>query len=350
MQTAVQEAEALNEALIYGDQTTTLAQFAAAAPRLEAALHRCMTEGDVVSGLRLVGAMSRYWWMQGLAEQGWTWTQSVLEAATGHTEDAVAWASGLSGAGALARARGDYAQAGDLFSQALRREPDPLRQARLKDVLGIIRREQGRLDDAATLHTAALAALPENTAEAALAAHNLAVVAFLRGQYDTARRSHRRALQQRRTLGDTLGTASSLNNLGVIALFVDADPDAARPLLDEALSLRRSLGDTWGMAASISALGWVALLNEALDESRKRFEEGLASFRQVGDQLGVAESLEGLMAVAARSGDRTRGHALHEEATAIRSRLGVPLPEPRRALHEDAIRRLRESPPTDGST
>ena len=289
--------------------------------------------------LRLVGAAARYWWMRGHVAAGRALTARALAAVAEAPPSALGGAHHA--AGDLARASGDYAAACTHYPRAIdawRRAADPERVAEAQDGMGIACRERGELDTAAVLHAAARDAFraTRRPAAAALASHNLAVVAARRGQYALAAAGHRDALAQRRRLGDTRGIASSLNNLGVLALFADRQAGAARALFEEALDLRRSLGDDWGAAASEVCLGW-ALRASAPDAARGCFCAGLAGFVAVGDRLGIAESLEGLAALEQDGG-------LLATAEGLREALGLPTPIVRRAVYAEVFRGLVGEP------
>src|SRR5436305_1147982 len=67
-------------------------------------------------GLRLASALARFWWMRGHGQEGQRWLEAVLGQPTG--ADALR-ARALQGAGAVAYARSDFAQARSSYEQAL---------------------------------------------------------------------------------------------------------------------------------------------------------------------------------------------------------------------------------------
>src|SRR5207247_2288462 len=131
--------------------------------------------------LRLCTALASYWWMRGHASDGRRWLAQALQGASVAPE---LHARALHAAGTLAFAQSDFAVAARHFEAALAvqqergTEPAPgiglhspidllvrvvqqergdeLAAARLRDRLGTVYREQGRLDEAKQQHEQAL--------------------------------------------------------------------------------------------------------------------------------------------------------------------------------------------------
>jgi len=82
-------------------------------------------------------------------------------------------------------------------------------------------------------------------------------LASSQGDYATARSMHEESLAIRRELRDTEGIASSLNNLGLVA-DDQGDFASARSLHEESLAMLRELGDKRGCAECLAGLGGVA--------------------------------------------------------------------------------------------
>ena len=141
------------------------------------------------------------------------------------------------------------------------------------------------------------------------------------------------------------------------------DPSAADDAMDTSLRLFRGRGDRWGQAMALVMLGRVALLRERVDAALGHFEESLALAHDNGDELGVtiaqhhrgwarlllgdaagatsdfsaclalstrlghvegiAYGLEGMVAVAALSGDVRRAGRLLGASRSLRERTGL---------------------------
>lgn len=180
---------------------------------LRAALTWCESSGDsgAQTGLRLSGALWRFWTVRGHFREGRAWYVTAL-GAEGANARTRARAKALLGAGVLAGMQGDY----------------PAADALIEECLSIYRELGDRQGIAASLYSL------DNFDE------SLAIY---------------------RELGDRRGIAASLNSLGQVA-FSHGDYVSARSLFEESLVIRRELGDRRGVAASLSYLGNVAAIHQ----------------------------------------------------------------------------------------
>jgi DNA-binding CsgD family transcriptional regulator len=93
-------------------------------------------------------------------------------------------------------------------------------------------------------------------------------------------------------------------------------------LLDESLTLARGVGDPWLVAWSLHNRGWAALWGSDLPYARMLMEESLAIRRHLGDRHGIALSLQQVGALAARQDDLEAARRLHAEHRHIEQELG----------------------------
>jgi predicted ATPase/DNA-binding winged helix-turn-helix (wHTH) protein len=277
--------------------------------------------GDAAGGLRLAGALWRFWLVRGYLFEG----RRLLVEQLALPADSSAWqarARALHGAGVLARNQGDYAAAKLLHEESL-----------------AIRRQRGdRRGIAASLGS-------------------LGGVANERGDYAAARSFHEESLAIYRELNDRLGTASALNNLG-IAILYSGDSPAARVLHNESLALRRELGDRWGTAASLMNMAMVDRELGDLAAAGGLYEASEAIYRELGDQRSTARASREAAIVMCDQGDYEGARPLLEKSLASFLKLGdrtnicdalyglayaFSLPDPRRAaILWGAGERLRE--------
>src|SRR5205814_3934786 len=75
-------------------------------------------------------------------------------------------------------------------------------------------------------------------------------MAWLQGDYISARLLIEESLAIKRDLGDKKGIASSLGNLSIVA-YLQGDYISARTLQEESLVINRELGDKVGIATSL---------------------------------------------------------------------------------------------------
>ena len=156
----------------------------------------------------------------------------------------------------------------------------------------------------------------------AYALNNLGLVARERGEYATARALTEESLEVRRKVGDGLGVAHALNNLGLIARE-QGEYATARALTEESLAIQQQMGDKLGMAYAFNNLGLVAAAEGEYAQARSFYEKSLALSREVGDKGGIISyALNNLGNVAYLQGDHAAARALLEESLAIKRELG----------------------------
>ncbi len=141
------------------------------------------------------------------------------------------------------------------------------------------------------------------------------------GPWTEAAARHATAVQAARHLGDRLGEANALSNLGMVRYVTDEFRGAAQPL-EEALGIFRDLGNRLGQANTLSNLGAVRYMAEDNFGAEEALEEALAISRDLGDRTGQALALCDLGTVS-RSACKYQeaAHAL-EEALQISRDLG----------------------------
>ena len=223
------------------------------------------------------------------------------------------WVAELVKLGDLFRFQGEYDQAERVLSQAVagavqtQQSPTdamPPRAAAL-NALGIVYKDTGRYDAAATVYREALDLIiattgPEHSCTAALW-HNLAGLSYAQGH-----------------------------------------PDQAEALATRAVRLHeRQLGPDHHLVAQDLAVLGVTLLDQGhVDEAEELFERALTIFRRrhPADQYEVAVNLSNLAACSVARGDLTNAERLFRDGLAIREAiLGFDHPETARQLNNIAV-------------
>jgi predicted ATPase len=171
---------------------------------------------------------------------------------------------------------------------------------------------------------AAILSLPGAGAHSTARANALngaGTLAWMQGDYATARSLHEESLRIRRELGDKYGIATSLNNLGLVAHDVGDDGSAAI-LYGECLETARELGDDDGVAMSLNNLAPVVDNQGDWARARSLYEEALSINRRLGNRSWEATNLNGLGCLAFEQGDYSSARSLHEASLQIRRELG----------------------------
>lgn len=245
------------------------------------------TSGAAASGLRLCGALQRFWLVHGHLSEGRACCARMLEA-TAADPPTSERADVLNAAGVLAYHQLDYAAASEQHQLGLE-----------------IRRALG--DRRGT----------------AIALNNLGMLARDRGDLAAARELHEESLAIARELGNRNGVARSLGNLGIIALD-QHDLVSARALFEESLAMLRQLGDQDGIAIGLHCLGDVVRETGDLAAARTCFSESLAILHQLGHKVRIAYSLDELAALAGARGDPVAAVRLWATAERLRDEMGSP--------------------------
>ncbi|MDP9350014.1 MAG: tetratricopeptide repeat protein, partial [Chloroflexota bacterium] len=279
-------AEAAAPGLEGSEQVRWLDRLEGEHDNLRAALEWARASGQTELGLRLAGAIWRFWYTHGHLSEGRQWLEHLL-ARAGGSVSAPVQAAARHGAAMLAHAQNDYARAVALAEENLRLFE------RLSDKRGM----------ADSLHT-------------------LALVARDQGDYACATARYERSLALRRELGDIRAIAASLNSLGVVA-HDQGDYGRALARYEESLALRRELGDIGGMAGTLTNLGCLAHYQGDLPIAAAWLAEALGLLRTLGDKRVMAIALDNLAEVAHDQGDNERATALYVEGLVLKRGLNA---------------------------
>ncbi len=142
-----------------------------------------------------------------------------------------------------------------------------------------------------------------------------AITALLRndGPWTAAITRHTTAVHAAQHLGDRLGEAGALNNLGAVRRLTGDYPGAAEAL-EEALAISRDIGDRLGQGNALNELGVVRRLTGDNSGAAEALEEALGIYRDIGNRLGEAEALNEVGTQHWVRGDLGRAAACHQQA------------------------------------
>lgn len=159
---------------------------------------------------------------------------------------------------------------------------------------------------------------------AALAGHEIGLVDQHCGRIDSARRWFTDGLATYRRVGDPIGEARALNNLGAIALEDDGpnDPDGTpgggpAGCFEQALAVCRAHDLLRGEAGILSNLGLTMYLQGRPASAARHYAEALDRHRALGNLEGVANTLGNLGSLYRDRGDLAEALACHEESLRI---------------------------------
>jgi predicted ATPase/Tfp pilus assembly protein PilF len=299
-------AEMVEPQLVGHEQGRWMDRMEAEHGNLRAVLSWSRATNATETGLRLSGALWRFWWVRGYLNEGRAWLEDLL-ARSGEAAAAMR-AKALRGAGVLAWVQGNYGRATALFEEAL-----------------ALHRHLGERRGIAITLT------------------GLGNVARGQGDYERATALFEEALALHRDLGDRRGIATALGNLGAVARY-QGDYRRATTLYEEALARVRELGDTHGIAIGLSSLGAVAWVQGDYRRATAHLAEALVLSQAVGDKTwNTAVCLEVLAGVACAQGQPERATRLCAAATALRTATGTPLDRFDRTTYDSIVAAAQEA-------
>jgi predicted ATPase/class 3 adenylate cyclase len=236
-------------------------------------------------GLRLAGALVRYWEFRGLTVEGREWVAAML-------------ATPEASARTTLRARVLYSAA--IFAAT---HDDPA-QRHLAQESAAIFEEVGDLMEAG-----------RSLAQQAVAESSL-------GNSLTARTLLERSVTIAREHGDQWCLTFALGQLGAV-FFEESDFAAARNFRAEAASVAHQICDRHTLGLALAGLGQVARAQESYAESATLFKETLVVSSEIEDQWIMPRALGGLAGASVLAADYLRAARLFGAAAAMRAGSGT---------------------------
>ncbi|HET7091919.1 MAG TPA: tetratricopeptide repeat protein, partial [Thermomicrobiales bacterium] len=298
-------AEAAEPALAGRGQTQGLDRLERDRANVRAALEWLRDHGETEAGLRLGGALWRFWWLRGDIGEGRAHLEALL-AQPAAVAPAVR-AKALNGAGVLADAQGDWEAATRLHQESLelsRALGDARAVAWSLNNLGVVALNQGDFERAEALleENLSVAEATADPASIATAQIDLGQLALCRRDHNRATAALERGLTLFRQLGDESHVARTLNNLGYMALQ-RGDYERADALLNESLTHHRNVGDRQGIAGTLNNLAEAATARGDLEPAARLYLESHALALESGNRLYAAIAMENLAALARQRGE-----------------------------------------------
>jgi predicted ATPase/DNA-binding SARP family transcriptional activator len=269
---------------------------------LRAALDRLDILGESELGLKLLGAMWRYWLWRGGVPEGRRRLERALAADDRPTP---ARARALNGAALLAYASGDSATARLLAHEAF------TLNRRLGDAWG-----------------------------AALSEQFLGYAVAEMGDLERAQQIFERNLRAFRELGDETYTLSATRLLACTCGRL-GDRDRARVLHEENLQRARALSNERTEALTLGELAQYALDDGLVQDALPMLEQSIRIWHALRDRGGIANDLVGYSRAHALGGDAATAARLLASADALREETGVRLRVALSKTNEETLTMIR---------
>lgn len=260
---------------------------------LRAALRWAVDHHESAVGLRLAGALWRFWDLRGRQSEGRQWLARCL--ALPDAGAPVMWAKALHAAGALAQRQNDFPQAVACLeaSVALSRQcGDTDGEAISLNYLGNVALVQGEYRVAQERYAASLALFRAggNRWGMALLLGNLGVCRAEQGYYQQAATLHAESLQLFRDIGTPRDTAIALHNYGD-SLHQLGKYGQAETNFRESMAIFREIGDRWGLTVSLRHGANAARELGDLRQAQTLCAESLLLAQKLGDLRLLADAL-----------------------------------------------------------
>jgi predicted ATPase/class 3 adenylate cyclase len=270
------------------DQPLWLNRFELEHDNIRAALNRAMETRDGEDGLRLAGAIWRFWLQRGYLREGRQWLEGLLEL-----------------------------------------EPDTVSRARAKgySALGGLAYWLSDVDATELAYEASLQMsrrLGDREAEAE-ALYDIAYVPVLRGDIDEGRRRFEASIAVATELGRVDLVAQTQSSLGIM-LAREGKPQAARTVLEQALAYFRANGDRFQMSWTLAQLAQVEWLLGRFRESRDRSLESLRGNVEARNLPGIQANLASVAALESRRGNHAEAMRLLGASGSVTQTTGALAP------------------------
>jgi predicted ATPase len=296
----------------------------------------------VQTGLRLVGALSFYWFLHDDVHEGRTWLEAMLER-TGSTDRSAARGQALVSAGWLAWIEGDYQAASPRAEESLsiaRELGDKQAIGNAEWLLGLVRMGQRNSAAARPLLEESRTLFQElgDVWGEAMSLYYLGMATYFSGDRAAARAHYEESLRLLKEQGDVFGVALLVSALEVVGL-PQGDEELARSLYEQSLPLLRASKDRGRLGMILINVGdsW---LHQYGDEQQAKtlYQQGLnlwLDLQQVDNGIGIVRGLVGLAEVAATQGQGERAGRLFGVADRLLSSASL--------YREDVSRRVAEA-------
>jgi predicted ATPase/DNA-binding XRE family transcriptional regulator len=299
-------AQAAESGLKQMEQAAWIEQLEMEIGNLRAALRWACERGATDLGLRLAGALVRFWIQRGRLNEGRGWLEELLAMEDRRGQDGADVASlihtqALFKLGALATTQYDYVPGVKWLEESLRHYEELGDRSGMADALtylGCCASEQADYAQAATLHE--------------------------------------RALALREALDDARGIAVECLNLADIALH-QSDLAHAALLGEHAVALFPAHGDRGLHGSVLGCIGEVAFARGDLAQAAAVATESLALQLALGKRLAATSRVEKLAEIEHIQGHTEQAVKLYAAAAASRTALGIPqvpekMPDYKRSL------------------
>jgi non-specific serine/threonine protein kinase len=271
-----QLAEEAEPALLGRGQVSILERLDQERDNMRTVLRWAVKRSEIDAGVRLTGALWRFWRIRGPLSEGLAWLDEFLGQSDPNGPPSPERAKALVGAAALSRILADLNLASDRFEEAL----------------AILR----KLDDKKGIGFVLL---------------GLGLIAISRRELGRAAEFLEQSVAVRRQVGDRPGLAFSLASLGNVVRR-QGDLPRAKTLVEQSLALRRESGERQATGAALIVLAQIERQQGEPERARALLREGIGLFHEMGDTRGTAWAFAEQARLERETGDDESATQLYE--------------------------------------
>lgn len=313
---------------------------------LRVVLQRSVAEqGNIEAGLRMCGALSRFWFRHGHISEARRWSKRVLDADTGEFPVARAQALVTAGFffGQMAGSAEDSDRGRESFEESIRlwRELGDSKGLMFAlNSFAFLLNRLGKYEQALDLANESLSiAKAENDSLAiAHAANNLALTYLDVGDFERARPVFEESLEAARSARDTYSQSILLHNLGDLELQT-GELEKADLYLAESNALLKAVGDKPLSARTLLLQAEIEAIRGNFDDAMAMHRSALGEFREIGDTQGTATALEAIgCALAGPKRNSWLALILLSAAAKLREDIRLPLGPVRQKMADDCVK------------
>ncbi|MFW9944192.1 MAG: tetratricopeptide repeat protein, partial [Candidatus Sifarchaeia archaeon] len=148
------------------------------------------------------------------------------------------------------------------------------------------------------------------------------ILYWYKGNLETSREYHQRALEIRERLGHLRAIADSLNNLALVYQS-KGEPDIAAEYHEQSLRIREELGSKPDIASSYNNLGNIYALKGDMTRALDFHERGLKIREELGNKHGIAMSLLNVGSINQSIGNLSRALEYYHRSLETYEELGI---------------------------
>jgi non-specific serine/threonine protein kinase len=334
------KAEQIESRLMSADEVYWLDHLELEHENVRIALGWCARSHSSV-GVRLAGAMWRFWLTRGHWTEGRRWLSQMIDSFP--DAESAARAKAILGAGALAFYQRDHDAATRLLDESIalfEKLGDFRNQAWAFFYLGWMANDRGNPEQAIEMLGRGLRLFSTLSDKRGIARTRLmlGLVCFFRGDASAARPHVEASLAISREIRDPLGTAWSLYLISQL-LALEGHAEAASRPIEESISILETLGDRRNLAYAIQIRGLAALAIGDTHSADRAEKESMVIFQELGDGFGICYGMSFLTAVMLAEKNAESAFHLAGAVASYRERTGVAFP----ALVESYLARIEST-------